>query len=46
VKPVGLELGGKSPLIIFDDVDVRRAVEWCMFGIFWTNGTEHSVNIQ
>ena len=38
VKAVGLELGGKSPLIVFDDVDIPRAVEWCMFGIFWTNG--------
>jgi len=38
VRPVGLELGGKSPLIVFDDVDIPRAVEWCMFGIFWTNG--------
>lgn len=38
VKNIGLELGGKSPLILFDDVDVETAVEWIMFGIFWNQG--------
>ncbi|XP_010550673.1 PREDICTED: betaine aldehyde dehydrogenase 2, mitochondrial [Tarenaya hassleriana] len=38
VKPVSLELGGKSPIIVFDDVDIDKAVEWTMFGCFWTNG--------
>ena len=38
IRNVTLELGGKSPIIIFDDVDVDKAVEWLMFGIFWTNG--------
>ncbi|KAJ7515942.1 hypothetical protein O6H91_22G035400 [Diphasiastrum complanatum] len=38
IKPISLELGGKSPIIIFDDVDVEKAVEWTMFGAFWTNG--------
>eukprot|EP01116_Phalansterium_solitarium_P019595 TRINITY_DN5535_c0_g2_i1.p2 TRINITY_DN5535_c0_g2~~TRINITY_DN5535_c0_g2_i1.p2 ORF type:complete len:511 (+),score=202.17 TRINITY_DN5535_c0_g2_i1:53-1534(+) len=38
IKNVTLELGGKSPFIIFDDVDVTQAVEWIMFGCFWTNG--------
>nr|CAD1825266.1 unnamed protein product [Ananas comosus var. bracteatus] len=38
VKPVSLELGGKSPLIVFDDVDIDKAVEWTLFGCFWTNG--------
>jgi betaine-aldehyde dehydrogenase len=33
-----LELGGKSPLIIFDDAEIENAVEWAMFGCFWTNG--------
>jgi coniferyl-aldehyde dehydrogenase len=27
LKPVSLELGGKSPLIIFDDADLDMAVE-------------------
>ena len=38
VKPVSLELGGKSALVIFDDVDIDKAVEWALFGCFWTNG--------
>ena len=35
---VSLELGGKSPIVVFDDVDIDAAVEWIMFGVFWTNG--------
>ncbi|XP_042406603.1 betaine aldehyde dehydrogenase 1, chloroplastic-like [Zingiber officinale] len=38
VKPVTLELGGKSPIIVFDDVEIDKAVEWTLFGCFWTNG--------
>ncbi|KAH6557824.1 hypothetical protein KP509_1Z091400 [Ceratopteris richardii] len=33
-----MELGGKSPIIVFDDVDANKAVDWVMFGCFWTNG--------
>ncbi|KAL3160878.1 hypothetical protein ABBQ38_009271 [Trebouxia sp. C0009 RCD-2024] len=36
--PTTMELGGKSALLVFDDADVEKAVEWCMFGVFWTNG--------
>ena len=38
IKKISLELGGKSPIIVFDDVDIKEAVEWIMFGCFWTNG--------
>ena len=38
VKNVSLELGGKSAIIVFDDVEMEKAVEWVMFGCFWTNG--------
>jgi betaine-aldehyde dehydrogenase len=38
ITSVGVELGGKSPLIIFDDIDIDNTVEWAMFGGFWTNG--------
>lgn len=38
VKPVTLELGGKSPILVFEDVDLDKASEWVNFGCFWTNG--------
>jgi betaine-aldehyde dehydrogenase len=38
IKQVSLELGGKSPFLVFDDADVEKAVEWVMFGIFWNQG--------
>lgn len=38
LKLVTLELGGKSPHIVFDDVDVDRAVANAMFGIFTNCG--------
>ncbi|QCD80928.1 betaine aldehyde dehydrogenase 1, chloroplastic [Vigna unguiculata] len=38
VKPVSLELGGKSPIVVFEDVDLDKAAEWTIFGCFWTNG--------
>ncbi|XP_022921521.1 betaine aldehyde dehydrogenase 1, chloroplastic [Cucurbita moschata] len=38
VKPVTMELGGKSPIVVFDDVDLDKAAEWTIFGCFWTNG--------
>ena len=38
IKRVSLELGGKSPFLVFADSDVEKAVEWIMFGIFWNQG--------
>ncbi|GCA49544.1 betaine aldehyde dehydrogenase [Sinorhizobium sp. KGO-5] len=38
IKRVSLELGGKSPFVVFDDADIDEAVEWIMFGIFWNQG--------
>ena len=38
VKKVGLELGGKSPNVIFADADIDGAVEWAMIGIFLNQG--------
>jgi betaine-aldehyde dehydrogenase len=38
VKNISLELGGKSPFVVFADSDVEKAVEWIMFGIFWNQG--------
>ena len=33
LKNVTLELGGKSPTIIFDDADLDQAVKWASHGI-------------
>ncbi len=38
LKRVTLELGGKSPLIIFNDADVERAVSGAMLANFYTQG--------
>ena len=35
LKQVSLELGGKSPLLIFDDADVNKAVDIAVLGIFY-----------
>ncbi|KAL0948759.1 hypothetical protein HGRIS_008890 [Hohenbuehelia grisea] len=38
LKDVTLELGGKSPNIIFDDCDLEQAVKWSTMGIFFNMG--------
>lgn len=38
LKRVTLELGGKSPSIIFDDADIDAAVDGSLFGIFYNTG--------
>ncbi|MFC0158408.1 aldehyde dehydrogenase [Mameliella alba] len=38
IKAVSLELGGKSPLVVFADTPIEEAVEWILFGIFWNQG--------
>ena len=38
IRNVSLELGGKSPFIVFADCDLDKAVEWIQFGIFWNQG--------
>ena len=38
IIPVTLELGGKSPLIIFDDADLSQAVIGSIFANFYTQG--------
>jgi aldehyde dehydrogenase (NAD+) len=37
-KRVTLELGGKSPVIVFKDADLDAAVETCHNGLFWNEG--------
>ncbi len=38
LKKVALELGGKSPNIVFADADLEGAVEWAMVGVFFNQG--------
>jgi betaine-aldehyde dehydrogenase len=38
IKRVSLELGGKSPFLVFEDAVIEKAVEWILFGIFWNQG--------
>ncbi|XP_019502389.1 PREDICTED: 4-trimethylaminobutyraldehyde dehydrogenase [Hipposideros armiger] len=38
IKPVTLELGGKSPLIIFSDCDLENAVKGALIANFLTQG--------
>jgi betaine-aldehyde dehydrogenase len=38
LKRVTMELGGKSPLIVFDDADVEQAVAGAMMANFFTQG--------
>ena len=38
LKKVTLELGGKSPNIVFNDANIEDAISWVNFGIFFNHG--------
>ncbi|KAH7095599.1 aldehyde dehydrogenase domain-containing protein [Paraphoma chrysanthemicola] len=38
LKKVTLELGGKSPNIVFADADIDNAINWVNFGIYFNHG--------
>lgn len=38
LKPVTMELGGKSPLIVFDDASIEDAVSGAILGNFYSSG--------
>lgn len=38
IKRVSLELGGKSPNIVFADADIENAAKSALFGIFYNSG--------
>lgn len=38
LKRVHLELGGKSPAVVFDDCNLKNAVKWCVDGLVGNSG--------
>ncbi|OBT74465.1 hypothetical protein VF21_06566 [Pseudogymnoascus sp. 05NY08] len=40
LKKVTLELGGKSPNIVFNDADIANAISWINFGSFYNQGQD------
>ncbi|EZH67339.1 betaine-aldehyde dehydrogenase [Bacillaceae bacterium JMAK1] len=44
LKQFSMELGGKSPIIVFDDADFDRALDACTWGIFSFNGERCTAN--
>ncbi|KAH6971482.1 aldehyde dehydrogenase domain-containing protein [Ilyonectria sp. MPI-CAGE-AT-0026] len=38
LKKVTLELGGKSPNIVFNDANLEETVDWVNFGIYYNHG--------
>lgn len=44
LKKTSMELGGKSPLIVFDDADFERALDAAVWGIFSFNGERCTAN--
>jgi 1-pyrroline dehydrogenase len=40
LKRVNLELGGKAPVVVFDDADLEKVVEWIKIGGFFNAGQD------
>ncbi|CAH0020088.1 unnamed protein product [Clonostachys rhizophaga] len=45
LKNITLETGGKSPIIIFDDADIKHAIKWTHYGIMGNMGQICTANI-
>lgn len=44
LKRFSMELGGKSPAMVFDDADIKRALDATVFGAFSLNGERCTAN--
>ncbi|WP_399632863.1 5-carboxymethyl-2-hydroxymuconate semialdehyde dehydrogenase [Sporosarcina sp. SG10008] len=44
LKSCSMELGGKSPIIVFEDADFDRALDACIWGIYSFNGERCTAN--
>jgi aldehyde dehydrogenase (NAD+) len=40
LKKVGLELGGKSPVLVFKSADVEEAAKWAATAIWFNSGQD------
>jgi aldehyde dehydrogenase (NAD+) len=40
LKKVTLELGGKSPMLVFDSADIEEAATWTALGIWFNSGQD------
>lgn len=40
LKKVTLELGGKSPIVIFNSADIEQAADWTALGIWFNSGQD------
>lgn len=40
LKKVSLELGGKSPMLVFDSADIEEAATWTALGIWFNSGQD------
>lgn len=38
IRPVTLELGGKSPMLVFDSADLKDSVQWALIGAYANSG--------
>jgi len=45
IKKIGMELGSNSPVIVWNDADLRMAVESCVSGAFWAAG-QNCIGVQ
>ncbi len=44
LKRFSMELGGKSPAVVFEDADIERAVDAVIFGVYSLNGERCTAN--
>lgn len=45
IKKIGMELGSNSPVIVWEDADLKEAVESCVSGAFWAAG-QNCIGVQ
>jgi glyceraldehyde-3-phosphate dehydrogenase (NADP+) len=45
IKKIGMELGSNSPVIVWEDADIRWAAETCVSGAFWAAG-QNCIGVQ